>query len=308
MLITKAIINRKAFGILFITMILFSLGGFSQDIVFSQNMFYKDNINPSSFLIANDYNVFLLYNNNMGGFDNNPHTQVVDFSMLRGNQKFGIYFINDKLGFDLIQNVKGRYAQKFDLTKNSSFSLGLGIGAVHRKLEVTKLTFDEDNDPVSLVDYAKTWFDYDFGAEYRYDRLYVGLSFTHFGKLLNNSANEVLTSHVYAYAQYAYEVNKMFTVYPSLLMRYWTGSFMVETGITAYYNNTFWGGVSFSDFQDLTFMAGLKVYENIMFGYAFKANLNQNILNPFATGTNEIFLNIPFNTTRRNVKTPRFID
>ena len=186
MLKTKAIKNRKIFGILLIAIVLFSFNGSAQDIVFSHNMFYKDNINPSSFLISNDYNVFLLFNKNMGGFDNNPQTQVVDFSMVRGNQKYGIYFINDKLGYDLLQNVKVRYAQRFELSKNSSFSFGLAVGAVHRKLEVTKLTFDEANDPVGLVDYAKTWFDYDFGAEYRYDKLYVGLSFTHFGKLINN--------------------------------------------------------------------------------------------------------------------------
>ncbi len=308
MLITKAIKNMKAFWVLITMMLLFSLNGIAQDMIFSQNMFYKDNINPSSFLISNDYNVFLLYNHNLSGFDNNPQTQVADFSMVKGKQKFGIYFINDKLGFDLIQNVKARYAQRFEISRNSSFSLGLAIGAVHRKLEVTKLTFETGDDPLSYSDYSKTWFDYDFGVEYRYEQLYIGLSFTHFGRMLNNSDNEVLTSHVYAYAQYAYAVNKMFTLYPNLLMRHWKGSFFIETGVTGYYKNTFWAGISFSDFQDLTMMAGLKIYKDMMFGYAYKANLNKKILNPFATSTHEIFINIPINTQRKNIRTPRFID
>ena len=299
----------KIFYILTFVLALLTISGSAQDIIFSQNMFYKDNINPSSFLIANDMNIFLLYNNNLGsGFDMNPQTQVADINFVMDNHKLGLFIVNDKLGYDKIQNVKVRYAQRFQLTNNSSFSFGLAVGAVHRKLEVTKLIFEKPDDPLSYQDYSRTWFDYDFGAEYQYNNLHVGLSTTHFGKIFNPDENEVLTAHFYGYVQYACSVSKMLKLYPNLLVRQWKGSFFVDPGITAFYKSTVWAGISFSDFQELTAMIGMKVYKNILFGYAYRANMNRQVLNPFASSTNEVFLNFSMNKQSRNIKTPRFID
>ncbi|NOY96639.1 MAG: type IX secretion system membrane protein PorP/SprF [Chlorobi bacterium] len=299
----------RIFYIVTFVLALFTFSGAAQDIVFSQNMFYKDNINPSSFLISNDLNVFLLYNNNLGGnFDMNPQTQVADINIVKDNHKLGLFVINDKLGYDKIQNIKVRYAQRFQISNNSSFSLGLAVGVVHRKLEVTRLIFETPDDPLSYQDYSHTWFDYDFGAEFQYNKLYIGLSTTHFGKIFNPEENEVLTAHFYGYIQYAYSINKVFMLYPNLIARQWKGSFFVEPGLTAFYKKTAWTGISFSDFQDLSVSIGMKVHKNIMFGYAYRANLNRQILNPFVSNTNEVFLNFSMNRQHRNIKTPRFID
>ncbi len=299
--------NRMRRFILPVILLLSTMVVSSQDIVFNQHLFFKDNINPSSFLIANDVNIFALYNSNYGGFVEHPTTQIVDASFLLNDYKLGFFVENDNVGYDKIQNVKFRYAKKFQVSNISSFSLGIAAGIVHRSLEVTKLIFDRPNDPLSYSNYSNTVFDYDLGAEFQYERFYAGLSVTHLGQYFS-STNEALTGHMYGYLQYAYRLNNDFTFYPNVLFRKWKGSFLFEVGVTAFLRNDFWFGASYSDFQDMTVSGGLRIKKDIMFGYAYKTNFNAQILNPFVSSTHEVFVNFAIHKKYHNIKTPRFID
>jgi type IX secretion system PorP/SprF family membrane protein len=268
---------------------------FGQDLNINHYPFYRDGLNPGSFIQAPEVNVMLLYNNEFWGFTQEPNTQLVDVSVNLDNNKLGLMVYNDVIGYDKAQNIKLRYAKLFTLSEknNSSFSLGLSAGAIHKRIQATKMVFENPDDPLSFYDYAHTVLDFDFGVEFQFDKLVVGLSTNHLGKPLTDYEDVNPVPHYYGYAQYTIP-SKTFRFKPNILFRYWKNTYWVEAGVLAFYKDQFWLGSSYTDFHDLTFMAGMKVLKNIHFGYAFKSNMNDQILRPWNTNSHEIFLNFGF--------------
>lgn len=280
----------------------------AQDLNISQYAFYRDGMNPGSFIQNNDINVFILYNNEFSGFAQQPKTQIADISFNINGHKLGLSVLNDIIGFDKSQNVKIRYAKQFTLSTKSFFSLGLSAGAMHNRLEATNMTFEIEDDPLSYSDYGQTRLDFDFGAEFQFDKFFVGLSVTHLGKQVSNPENDNPISHYYGYAQYSINSNNVFRFYPNVLVRSWKNTFWVEAGLQAFYKNKVWLGVTYTEYHDLTFNTGMRVGKKIMFGYAFKSNMNSQILNPWGTNSHEVFLNFAINKDPRNIRSVRFLD
>jgi type IX secretion system PorP/SprF family membrane protein len=266
---------------------------FGQDLNINHYPFYRDGLNPGSFIQAPVVNIFLLYNNEFWGFAQEPQTQIVDVSVNLNDNKLGLMVYNDIIGHDIAQNIKLRYARLFKLSGNSSFSLGLSTGAIHKRFQATKMDFEDPDDPVSYNDYAHTVLDFDFGAELQLDKLTVGLATIHLGKPLSDFDDVNPVMHYYGYAQYNIPA-RSFRVKPNVLLRYWKETFWMEAGALAFYKDQFWLGSSYTWYHDLNFMAGIKVLNNIHFGYAFKSNMNDQILRPWNTNSHEIFLNFGF--------------
>lgn len=280
----------------------------AQDLILSQYAFYRDGINPASFTQDNDVNVFVLYNNQFSGFEHQPNTQIADVSLKLNDYKMGISAINDVIGFDKSQNIKLRLARKFAISEKSFFSLGLSAGVLNHKLEATKMIFEYGDDPVSYSDRGATRFDIDFGTEFQFDKLFLGLSVTHLGKEIKNPDYDSPVAHYYAYAQYAVKSNESFLFFPNLIMRYWKNTIYGELGLLAFYKNKVWLGANYSNHSDLAASAGLKITKNIYFGYSYKTNMNPKLLNPGITNTHEVFLNFAFNRKDGRIKSIRFID
>lgn len=291
----------------------------AQDLNISQYAFYRDGMNPASFMQNNDVNVFVLYNNEFSGFEQQPNTQIADVSLNMNGHKIGLAVVNDIVGFDKAQNVKLRYARLFTLSENSFFSLGLSAGAKHNRLEATNMSFEIADDPLSYSDYAHTRLDFDFGAEFQFDKLFVGVSVTHLGNHPSNNEEYIPESyyydyghnpvaHYYGYAQYAINSNNAFRFYPNVLARVWKNTFWAEAGLIAFYKNKAWLGATYTGNHDLTFTTGMRVANSILFGYAFKSNMNGQILKPWGTNTHEVFLNFAFNKNKGNIKSVRFLD
>jgi len=292
---------------LFLILSLIGLEMSGQDLNISQYAFYRDGLNPSSFTQENDVNVFMLFNNEFWGFAQQPATQLADVSLNLNNHKLGLMVLNDLIGFDKTQNVKLRFAKKFNLSSLSSFSLGLGAGAIHKTLQATRMSFETEDDPLSYSDYSHTVLDFDFGAELQMKNLFLGLSASHLGKPLTEFENTSPTPHYYAYGQYSLDSKSAFRFFPNVLFRYWKKTYWAEAGLIVFYKNLVWMGSSYTTCHDLNFSAGLRITKSILFGYAFKSNMNSQILKPWGTTTHEIFLNFGYNSIGKSIKTPRFL-
>jgi type IX secretion system PorP/SprF family membrane protein len=284
--------------IIFLAIVTFqTLLALGQDLNINHYPFYRDGLNPGSFIQAPEVNVFVLYNNEFWGFREEPNTQILDVSVNLDGNKLGIMVYNDIIGWDKAQNIKLRYARLFQISDKTSFSLGLSPGIIHKRLMATQMSFEQSGivDPVSLYDQTHTVFDFDFGGEIRFNNLIFGLSANHLGKPLSDFSSVNPTPHYYAYTQYTTSgTNVQFR--PNVLFRYWKNTYWVEAGALAFFNNLFWFGATYTNDHDLTCMAGLKILKskNIHFGYAFKSNMNDQILRPGSTNSHEIFLNFGF--------------
>jgi type IX secretion system PorP/SprF family membrane protein len=283
---------KKIFFLLvFLFQLLFVAG---QDLNINHYPFYRDGINPGSFIHAPQANVFLLYNNEFWGFKEEPVTQILDVSVNLSGNKLGLMVVNDVIGWDKTQNLKLRYARQFKISDRSSFSLGLSAGALHKGIQATQMLFENSiiTDPVQW-NRSHYVFDFDFGGEIKIDSLVIGLSTNHLGKPISNYEDINPTPHYYAYAQFTTS-NPNFQLRPNVLFRYWEKTYWVEAGLIAFIKSKFWLGGTYTDFHDLTCLAGMNILKNINFGYAFKSNMNNKILRPGSTNSHEIFLNFGF--------------
>lgn len=288
--------------------LVFALELSAQDLNINHYPFYRDGLNPGSF--SQDYSVsaMLLYNNEFWNFAKEPTTELFDFSLNKDGHKIGLMIYNDVIGRDKAQNLKLRFAKEFGDKDNFSFSFGLAAGVIHKYLETTGMTFQQKDDPLSYSDISHWIPDFDFGGELKTRNFLFGLSTNHIGKYLSkfNEINPI--THYYSYAQYIINADGIFQLHPNILMRSWKNTFWGEAGMIAIYNHQFWGGVSYTTFHDLCFMAGLRFARNFIVGYAFKSNLNPKILNPFSTDSHEIVLSFGLYANQgKGNPTPRFL-
>lgn len=298
---------KKIILLLIISLIVFK--SFAQDLNISHYPFYRDGFNPGSFLQSNDINVFVLFNKEFFEFTKQPTTQLIDLSFkIGGDKKLGLTVYNDDIGLDKAQNVRIRYAQQFKLTEKSYLSLGLGAGAMHNFLNSAQMTFEYDDDPLKYLDHKYTRVDFDFGAEVEWDKLTMGLSVLHLGKQIANPYNDAPAPHYYFYTEYAVKASNSLVFFPNILFRQWKNTFWGEAGIHAFYKKNVWFGGTYTRHHDLTLNTGLHLTKNIMFGYAFKTNLDPQILKPVSNDSHEVFLNFAVQRKERGLKTPRFID
>ncbi len=297
---------KKITTLLIISLLVFK--SFAQDLNVSQYPFFRDGLNPGSFLQSNDLNVFVLYNKQFLEFAIQPTTQLIDLSFNLGDKKLGLTVYNDDIGLDKAQNVRIRYAQQFQLTEKTYLSFGLGAGVMHNVLNSSQMTFEFDDDPLKYLNHKYTRVDFDFGAEIGWDKLTMGLSVLHLGKQISNPYNDSPVPHYYFYTEYAVIANNSLVFFPNILLRQWKNTFWGEAGVHAFYKNKVWLGTTYTRHHDLTLNTGVRLTHNIMFGYAFKTNLDPQILKPFSNDSHEIFLNFAVQRKERGLKTPRFID
>ena len=250
----------------------------------------------------------MIYNNEFSSFQKQPNTQLVDVSFNLSGHKIGVTVLNDIIGFDKSQNIKLRYAQQFKLTENSYFSLRLGTDAIHNYLNISQMAFEFPNDPLQYSDYNYTRMDFDIGAELQLKNLFLGLSSLHLGKQFLNPNNDSPAAHYYFYGQYAINSKNSFRFFPNFLFRQWKNTFWGEGSMIVFYKNITWIGGTYTRHHDLTLNTGLRLGKFLMFGYAFKTNLNPEILNAWTNNSHEVFLNFSINKTDRGIKTPRFVD
>lgn len=279
-----------------------------QDFDISHYTFARDVMNPASFIQMNDMNAFVLYGNEFSGFNQGPNVLMADVSVKLNEYKLGLSVIGDYIGYDKTQYLKLRFARRFKISKKSYFSLGMNAGAIFKTFETTKMTFEDEDDPLSYADLNETNFDFSFGAEIQLDKLFVGFSADHLLKEFENEEDVTPISQYYTYAQYAVTTMRSVWFFPHVTGRYYKDVYYGELGIIALVNNKFWVGASYSMYHDLTAMTGLRIAKNILFGYAYKTNLNSELENPFITNTHEIFLSFSFNKDGNRIKSVRFID
>ncbi len=299
---------KKNINFLFILLAAINIAK-GQDLDISQYTFTRDIINPASFIQFNDINALVLYSNEFSGFEQQPNVLMADVCFrLMEDYKLGLSVTGDVIGYDNTQKLKLRFARQFAISEKSFFSLGLSTGALLKSLETTKMTFEENDDPLSYQDLSETSFDFDFGIEFQFNKLFLGFSAGHLWKEFENPEFQTPVSHYYGYAQLTINSMRAIWFYPHVMARYYREVHYGEMGLIALIKDKFWLGTSYSIYHDLVGMAGFRLRKNILFGYAYKTNMNGELLNPGTTNTHEVFLSFSFNKSQEQIKSVRFID
>ncbi|WP_042497067.1 PorP/SprF family type IX secretion system membrane protein [Algibacter lectus] len=298
---------------LFILFIVCNLSVFAQqEPQYTQYMYNMSIVNPAYMINEPSLvEVGALHRTQWVGIDGAPKTTNV-FANIPLNEKIelSVNYLNDNIGGNVntsenVFNVDAAY--KINLNKELNLSFGLKAGFDH--LNFSAIGSNVSADP-SFGNTNKTVLNIGAGAFLFHENYYVGLSSPNLipadlsvndGVIYNNSI------HGFLIAGYIYELNDLFKIKPSTVMKFAGGaplSFDVSANVL--YDNKFELGVSYRYQDAVSGLAVFNITPDLRIGYSHDFNTSQ--LKSYNNGSHEFVLLYRFDVLGLSKKysSPRF--
>jgi type IX secretion system PorP/SprF family membrane protein len=197
-----------------------------------------------------------------------------------GRVGVGGYIFNDQNGLISRNGFQASYAYHIPM-RASQLSFGISVNAFQLKVDESEFVTYDPTDPY-LNNYDGTLFipDANFGVYYMTREYYVGFSalqlFRSSIKLGSTGENDYqLYRHFYIMGGYNVDLTGQFMLRPAVLLKSSDDlhSFQVDLNATVYYQDAYWGGISYRTGDAITLLGGVK-FQNYYFGYAFDYSLS----------------------------------
>jgi type IX secretion system PorP/SprF family membrane protein len=288
-----------------------------QDAQYSHYMFNGFVFNPAIAGNKESLSALGLFRTQFVGIDGGPQTQSISAHMPIANisSGIGLHIVNDRIGAgNNTLNFMASYAYRYQMA-SGILSGGLALGFIQRTLDGSKLTTNDPNDPLvptGTLNAVKP--DINIGAMYNTEQYYVGLSATHLN-MANMGFDGIASSeyknviHTNLMAGYNWNVNPSIDIKPSVLLRYST-AFTFDVSAMAFFNQKYWGGLSYRLDDAIIGIVGLNITPSIKFSYAYDYTLSD--LNIGSNGSHEVILGYDVVIKKKIrpdiiIKTPRFL-
>ena len=302
-------IRRGLFLVLFI--VFYSSNVMSQQVpLYSQYMLNGFLINPAVAGSEGFTAVNLTAREQWIGFQDAPGTYALSFQTrvlrksyisktesVRKRQRYGSrsgkvgvggYVFTDRNGAVERTGIKASYAYHL-FFGNSQLSLGLSLTAFQLRLNEDKIILDDNNDNIWINARGTAFIpDADFGVYYDTPNFYVGFSADQLLesviKLGDTGYDQYrLERNYYVIAGYDYPINDYLLLTPSTLIKVAdNGAWQADFSAKLYYDQTYWGGLTYRTGNALIVMAGLRI-DRLIFGYAFDISIGSIMKNSYGT-------------------------
>lgn len=259
-----------------------------RDLLLSQQLFSRLNLNPAATGNSDDIDLFLLGRWQWTNVADAPKSGVLNasdyFEGIRSG--LGLTMLYDDIGIsNKTYDCKAAYAYHVNLNESMLLSLGLSAGIFYHywSPEEHKLQDPEEMGQQTFPNHTVTdlYPDFDLGFELATPKLMFGGSVSH----LTNNEEDVTTSkagrHMYAYTRALLPIAPKLDLAPALIYMHRNKVDKVELNVTAFYNNILWGGVTYRpdvnaqwSSNDLTFTVGYE-FTQFRVGYAFELGLGE---------------------------------
>ncbi|HSV89314.1 MAG TPA: PorP/SprF family type IX secretion system membrane protein, partial [Bacteroidales bacterium] len=247
---------------------LWSLAAYTQnEPAFSQYMFNEKVFNPASMQLTNTLDFSLVARQQWVGFDDAPMTQAFNISTYLQDiyGGVGLNIVNDKLGYENFLRVRINYAFPVQVGVFSHLTFGLGAGFVNRTLDGTRLIYEDPNDPSGIF-HKENFFrpDFSFGIEFKDPNLELGIAITNLHRSLGRAGIDYAPRHYYLYGLYRFRnIAYNLDLEPYIVVKSNLRSTQFDLNLLAYYDERFWGGMSFRLGDALTAMLGYAITPQI---------------------------------------------
>ena len=205
-----------------------------------------------------------------------------------GNVGLGGYFFNDRNGAVERIGFKGSYAYHINFS-HSQLSFGLSIVATQFSLNDDLIKLADPGDELWLGAHKSVFIpDADFGVYYTASNYWAGFSadqlFESTLKIGDSGYDRyVMERNYYLIGGYDFELNRDLTLSPSTLLKYSeTGKMQADISSKLYFQQTYWGGLTYRTGHAIIIMAGVSV-DKLIFGYAFDIGLNSIMKHSYGT-------------------------
>ncbi len=314
----------------------FSVVWSQQDPLFSHYMFNKLYYNPGYAGVNGDMDFGLTYRNQWIGYESSfddggaPGTALVSMSspvyIKKIEAGIGGLLMVDNYGFtqDVHFHVTPSYYRDLGPGK---ISFGLKIGGIYKTVDFTKVRVVDDNDNlIPLGAESRFGADLGLGVWYEAQRFFGGFGINHllpssfdFGVRFENNQGDItpaeneLVPHFNLMGGVNIEASYELKITPSFIVQ--SANFdqtVWEVNAMAFYQDRFWGGVSYRSTTDVVALVGMGFLEDnvLKFGLAFDIGLDSQRNEALQPVSPEVYVTykIPSVGARKKpiVRTPRY--
>lgn len=227
------------------------------------------------------------------------------YSSRSGKVGVGGYVFSDRNGAVEKTGFKASYAYHL-FFGNSQLSLGMSLTAFQLRLDDDKIILDDENDNIWINARGTAFIpDADMGIYFDTPDYYIGFS-----------ADQLLESVIklgdtgydqyrqernyYLIAGYDLPINDYLVLTPSTLLKMAdNGAFQGDFSAKLYYDQTYWGGLTYRTGNALIVLAGLRI-DRLIFGYAFDVSMGSIMKHSF--GTHEFIFAAQFGDNARRYR------
>ena len=226
-----------------------------QDPQFSQNMFIKLPINPGYAGTNGAICATAVYRTQWVGFPGAPRTFLfaIDAPVPKLHGGAGLTIMNDQLGNFGFMHVRGAYSFHKPIGQTGLLGIGLELGMLRGNVKYNWLAPDGTTgvlDPsIPNAAVGETTYDVGFGAYYRTEQLFVGLSAAHLPgnaeQLQAKEFNYQAARHYYVMAGYDFFLLSTLKLRPSVHIKSDAAVTTFDGNINLLWKDMVWAGVSY---------------------------------------------------------------
>jgi type IX secretion system PorP/SprF family membrane protein len=320
---------RKVFAIIAISAIATVCVQGQQKPVYSQYMFNTFLVNPAAAGAEGLTAVNLTGRTQWQGIQGSPKTESVSaqtrilknsfiakalnlrkkFSKRSRSGRIGVgaYVYNDTWGPIRRTGTQLTYAYHIPL-RQSQLSFGMSFAGYQFKVNKADINDNVDpNDAVLMQKLSMFIPDANFGVQYTTPVLYVGFSvadmFESSLKLGDIRSQDFRMLRTYnLMGGYKIEINRLFMVEPSAMIKIGSNAFQMDMSARAYYRERYWGGLSYRTGAGggaFIILLGMKM-DKYYIGYAFDYTLSP--IMKYTLGSHELMFSVKFGENARRYR------
>lgn len=282
-----------------------------QDAQFTQYMYNTISVNPAYAGSRGALSIFGLYRTQWIGLDGAPETSTFSINTPINNSKLGlgVSLVNDKIGPTNENTLSADLS--YSIPTSETFKLSFGIKATANlfNLDVTKLSFEDQDDPQFQGLDNKFTPNVGAGVYWHSDKAYFGLSVPNFIETDRYDDNDTAIFkdkiNYYFMAGYVFDLNYDIKFKPALLTKMVQGApLQVDVSGNFMFYEKFTLGMAYRWSASVSAMAGFQVSDGLYIGYGYDHETTN--LRKYNSGSHEVFLRFEFFNNYSKMTSPRF--
>ena len=298
--------------ILLFAMLLVGLVSYSQqDSQYTQYMYNTETVNPAYAGSRGVMSIFGLYRTQWVGLDGAPKTGAfsINSPIENTNLGVGVTFINDQIGPTVDNTIAADISYTIQTSEVYKLSFGIKGTADLFNLDVTKLNYTDQADP--LLQNLHNNFSPNVGAGvyFHSDKSYFGLSIPDFFQTKRYSDNDIAVykerMNLYVIGGYVFDLSPDLKFKPAFLAKTVEGApLQLDLSGNFLINDKFMLGAAWRWSAAASFMAGFQISDGLYIGYGY--DLDTTKLAHYNSGSHEIFLRFELFKRQDRIVSPRF--
>jgi len=283
-----------------------------QDAQYSLYMYNALNVNPAYAGSTPGMTANLLYRYQWLGIEGAPKTLAANVNMRYGHEKLGtgITVVNDRIG--LFNRNQIQLAQSYQLRMEKwilSFGLQGYLEQSSGAFANAQFSAMGTQDALFSNNISTTTINFGTGIYAYNNNFWIGYSMPHILKqqMSKETVNDFASTqsiHQYVTAGYLWNINPMWQVKPSFLMKmHQDAGIQTEMGAIGYYNKIFGAGISYRNKDSFIGLIEFQLGDYARLLYAYDKTTSA--LTGFTTGSHEIMLKFFLSNSYRGQVSPR---